>query len=120
MLLAVRQLIVEHPEVGLRIMAVLERRLCLYGEWMLDISNRDVTIRLARLILYLVEDEGVVDREGIRLEHHYSHAELATVVGCKRVAATRAFRELRHRGLELHNHYIRVKDMTCLEQAAVP
>ena len=113
-----RRLAAEHPEVGLKAMALLERRLSLYGERMFDMSTREVPARLARLILSMIEDEGVVDKEGIKISGCYTHEELATMVGSKRVAITRAFKDLKKSGVETRRRQIRVSDMTALEQAA--
>lgn len=111
------RLIVEHPEVGLKAMSILERRLSLYSERMFDMATRETPARLARLILSLVEDEGVVDRVGIKILHHYTHEELATMVGSKRVAVTKAFKGLKESGVYVHERHIRVSDMGALRRA---
>lgn len=113
-----RRLAAEHPEVGFKAMAILERRLSLYGERMFDMSTREVPTRLARLILSLIEDEGVVDKDGVKIPVCYTHEELATMVGSKRVAITRAFKELKKSGVETRRRQIRVSDLPALEQAA--
>lgn len=113
-----RRLATEHPEVSFRAMAVLERRLSLYGERMFDMAAREVPSRLARLLLSLMEDEGVVDKEGIKLPVSYTHEELATMVGSKRVAITRAFGELKRSGVETRRRQIRITNLPALKQAA--
>jgi CRP-like cAMP-binding protein len=112
------RLVAEHPQVGFKAMSILERRLSLYGERMFDMATKEVPGRLARLLISLLEDEGVVDREGIKLKNSYTHEELATMVGSKRVAVTRAFKELKRSGVDLQKRHIRVADMAALRQAA--
>ena len=113
-----RRLIREHPEVGLKAMANLERRLSFYAERMFDLGTREIPVRLARLILWLLEDEGVVSNEGIKISTRYTHEELATMVGSRRVAITRALRELQNNGVELKSRHIHVRDMEALRCAA--
>lgn len=113
-----KRLVREHPEVGLKAMANLERRLSFYAERMFDLGTREVPSRLARLILWLLEDEGVVSKEGIKISTRYTHEELATMIGSRRVAITRALRELKNNGVELKSRHIHVMDMEALRCAA--
>ncbi len=107
----------EHPEVGLKAMADLERRLSFYAERMFDISTREVPARLARLILWLLEDEGVVSNEGLKISTRYTHEELAAMIGSRRVAITRALRDLKNNGVEMRSRHIHVRDMEALRCA---
>ena len=107
----------EHPEVGLKTIADLERRLSFYAERMFDMSTREVPTRLARLILWLLEDEGVVSNEGVKVSTRYTHEELATMVGSRRVAITRALRELKGSGVEMRSRHIHVRDIEALRCA---
>ena len=109
----------QHPEVGLKAMADLERRLSFYAERMFDISTREVQSRLARLILWLLEDEGVVSNEGIKVSTRYTHEELAAMIGSRRVAITRALRDLKNNGVEMKSRHIHVRDMEALRCVAV-
>jgi CRP/FNR family transcriptional regulator, cyclic AMP receptor protein len=84
-----------------------------------DIIGKDVPARLATLILTLVDSEGVVSTESYRLPTHYTHEQLASMIGCKRVAVTRAFRKLEEGGaIELKNRHIIVKDLDALKDLA--
>ncbi|MDN5697041.1 MAG: Crp/Fnr family transcriptional regulator [Rubrobacter sp.] len=113
-----RKFILEHPEVGLKAMANLERRLSFYAERMFDLGTREIPARLARLILWLLEDEGVVSNEGLKISTRYTHEELATMIGSRRVAITRALRELQNNGVELKSRHIHVMDMEALRCVA--
>jgi CRP/FNR family transcriptional regulator, cyclic AMP receptor protein len=87
-------LIMKTPEVGLRLVRDLAEKLHASEARYADIIGKDVPARLATLILTLVDSEGVVSTESYRIPTHYTHERLASMIGCKRVAVTRAFRKL--------------------------
>ena len=60
------QLVMDKPQVGLKIMSVLSERLSLTEDRMEDIALKEVPARLAGFILQLIESEGLVTSEGIR------------------------------------------------------
>jgi CRP/FNR family cyclic AMP-dependent transcriptional regulator len=112
-------LIMKTPEVGLRLVRDLAQRLRDSEARYADIVGKDVPARLATLILTLVDSEGVVSSESYRIPTHYTHEQLGTMIGCKRVAVTRAFRKLEERGgVELKERRIIVKDMDALKELA--
>jgi CRP-like cAMP-binding protein len=89
---------------------------------MADFADKDVPGRLASLILYLVEAEGVATGEEGRYEipTRYTHERLGTMIGAGRVAVSRAFARLREAGAveQQRGRPIRVVDMEALERAA--
>lgn len=109
----------KNPEVGVDLVRLLSRRLRLYAERMADFASKDVTARLASLILHLVENEGVASGEGYTVPGRYTHEQLGTMVGARRVAVSRAFARLREIGaVEQRDRHIHVADMEVLERAA--
>ena len=115
----VEHLIMKEPEVGLRLVQVLAERLRDSERRYADMVGKDVPTRLATQILRLVDSEGVVSSESHRIPTHYTHEQLASIIGCKRVAVTRAFSKLREDGtLELEDRRIVVKDMDALKKLA--
>src|SRR5919112_381532 len=56
---AVERLIEEKPQVGIRMISLLSERLHYYETRMQDITLKGVPARLASLILFLIESEGV-------------------------------------------------------------
>ena len=107
------------PEVGLRLVRDLAQRLHDSEARYADIVGKDVPARLATLILNLVDSEGVVSSESYRIPTHYTHDQLASMIGCKRVAVTRAFRKLEDGGaLQLKERRIVVKDIDALKDLA--
>ena len=112
-------LIRDTPEVGLRLVRELAQRLHASEARFADVVGKDVPARLATLILTLVDSEGVVSSDSYRIPNHYTHERLASMIGCKRVAVTRAFRKLEEGGaVELKERRIIVKDMDALQDMA--
>ncbi len=112
-------LIMKKPEVGLRLAQELAQRLHDSEARYSDVVGKDVPARLATLILKLVESEGVVSRESYRILTRYTHEQLASMIGCKRVAVSRAFARLKGTGaVELEERRIIVKDRMALENLA--
>lgn len=112
-------LIMKNPEVGLRLVSELAQRLRTSQVRYANIIHKDVPARLATLILTLVDSEGLVSDESYRIPTRYTHEQLASMIGSKRVAVTRAFRKLEEaRAVQLKNRYIIVKDLDALTEAA--
>jgi CRP/FNR family cyclic AMP-dependent transcriptional regulator len=113
------RLVIEKPQVGLKVMSVLSERLSLAEDRMEDIALKEVPARLAGFILQLIENEGVVGREGYKIPTRYTHRQLATVIGSKRETVTKAFAVLQRAGVvELKRRRIHVKDIEALRRAA--
>jgi CRP-like cAMP-binding protein len=112
-------LILEKPEVGVRIVRLLSERLRYYKNRMEDVSLKDAPSRLASFILHLIECEGVVSRRGHKIPTHYTHEYLGTVINANRETVTRAFARLQNEGVvELNRRHIYVTDMEALERIA--
>ena len=112
-------LIMKRPEVGLRLVRELAQRLHASEARYADVVGKDVPARLATLILTLVESEGVVSSENYRIPTRYTHEQLASMIGCKRVAVTRAFSRLKAAGaVVLKERHIVVEDLRALEGLA--
>jgi CRP-like cAMP-binding protein len=111
----------ENVEVNARVIKMLGERYRLTRDRMTDIALKDSPARLAALILDLVEDEGVVTSEGFyRVTTHYTHEELASMIGLKRVAVTRAFGTLQDRDfVQLRRRQIYVTDLAGLKRVAL-
>jgi CRP/FNR family cyclic AMP-dependent transcriptional regulator len=107
------------PEVGLRLVRLLGRRLVSMEARWADVAAKEVSARLASMLLQLVESEGVVTPEGYRIATRYTHRQLATMIGANREATTRALGRLRQEGaVQLRNRYIHVTDMEALKRAS--
>ena len=113
------RLVLEKPEVGLRIMQVLSERLRRQENRLEDATMKDVHARLAGIIVLLVESEGVRTGTGYRISAHYTHERLGTMIGANRVAVTRAFGLLQDEGVvDLRRRLIHVTDIEALRRTA--
>jgi len=112
-------LMLNKPQVGIRITHLLSERLHSYEERMEDLTLKDIHARLANLILLLCEGEGVMTRQDIKIPHHYTHERLGTMIGANREAVTRAFARLQDEGaVELRRRLIHVRDIEALRRLA--
>ena len=108
-----------NPEVGLKMIRVLSERLRLCESRLEDITLKNVPGRLASLVLQLAASEGIMTPEGPRIPTHYTHRQLAMMIGSSRETVTRAFTKLQRAGaVELRHRHIFVKDIQALERAA--
>jgi CRP-like cAMP-binding protein len=116
---AVERLIQEKPQVGIRMISLLSERLHYYETRIEDVTLKGVPARLASLILFLVESEGVQVPGEIRIPTRYTHEHLGTMIGANREAVTRAFGRLQDEGaLQLRRRLIYVEDVGALERVA--
>ena len=108
-----------NPEVGLRLLRVLGERIGVLEARLAEFALREVPARLASALLRLMEGEGVMGPEGVRLPTRYTHQQLASMIGANREAITRAFKTLRELGaVEVKERYIYVTDLEALRRAA--
>jgi CRP-like cAMP-binding protein len=113
-------LVRENVEFNARVIRMIGERSRMTRGRMTDIALKGAPARLAALILDLVQGEGVVTREGnYRVSTRYTHEELASMIGLKRVAVTRAFGGLQHSGyVQLRRRQIYVTDLAALKGLA--
>jgi CRP-like cAMP-binding protein len=113
-------LVRENAEFNVRVIRMIGERFRMTRGRMTDIALKDSPARLAALILDLVQGEGVVTREGhYRISTHYTHEDLASMIGLKRVAVTRAFGRLQDSGyVQLRRRQIYVTDLAALKGLA--
>ena len=111
----------EVAQETLQIFAPIAHRLGIWRfKWRLeDLALKEVPIRLASLILLLIEREGLRTRAGYKIPTRYTHHHLGTMIGANREAVTRAFTQLRETGtVETENRLIHVRDIEVLERTA--
>jgi CRP/FNR family cyclic AMP-dependent transcriptional regulator len=108
------------PQMGLRLMDLLAENLRLMDARLSDVIHKRVSARLASLIAWLINEEGIVVGSGdLVIPYPYTHAQLGTIIGARRVAVTLAFRALQDEGIvELRQRRIHVKDLNLLQRIA--
>jgi CRP/FNR family cyclic AMP-dependent transcriptional regulator len=109
-------LVRRNPEVGVKTIRLLSERLSTCEERLSGLVHKEVTTRLASLILGLSEHQGIVTANGSRrIPTRYTHMQLAGMVGSNREAVTRAFGRLKRAGVvELKARHIYVTDLNVL------
>jgi CRP-like cAMP-binding protein len=108
------------PQMGLRLMDLLAGNLRLMDTRISEVIHKRVPARLASLIAWLINEEGIVVGSGDRVvPYPYTHEQLGTIIGARRVAVTLAFRVLQDEGVvELRQRRIHVKDLNLLQHLA--
>ena len=107
----------EHPEVGLKVIAVVGSRLRRLVGIIEELSFTTVRQRLIATILRLAQTGGISSKEGIRVELTKSHQDLAAELGTVRELVSRNLSRLQAEGfLEVEGRKIIVKDLTGLKR----
>lgn len=96
------------PEVGVRVIRVLARRLRAAEQEIEDLALRSVPARLAALLLRLAEEYGEPESQGIRLSLRLTHQDLAHMVGSTRETVTALIGQFRDEGLITVDHRVLV------------
>ena len=113
------RLVMDKPQVGLKLMSVLSERLSVAEDKMEDLALKEVPARLANFIVQLIDSEGVVTQEGYKVPTRYTHRQLATMIGSKRETVTKAFTLLQRAGaVELKRRRIHVRNIEALKKIA--
>lgn len=108
-----------NPEVGLRLARMLAGRLVWMEARWADLAAKEVSARLASMLLMLLESQGVVTPEAYRIPIRYTHQQIASMIGANRESTTRAFGRLQEEGgVELKERYIYVTDVEALKRAS--
>src|SRR5579864_5867294 len=107
----------EHPDVGLKVIAVVGSRLRRLVGIIEELSFTTVRQRLIALIVRLAQADGTRSKEGIRLELTKSHQDLAAELGTVRELVSRNLSRLQAEGfLDVEGRKIVVKDLPGLKR----
>jgi CRP/FNR family cyclic AMP-dependent transcriptional regulator len=107
----------EHPDVALKVIAVVGSRLRRLVGIIEELSFTTVRQRLIALILRLAQANGTPSKEGIRVELTKSHQDLASELGTVRELVSRNLGRLQAEGfLDVEGRKIVVKDVPGLKR----
>lgn len=111
----------EHPEVALKVIAVVGGRLRRLVGIIEDLSCTTVRQRLIALILRLTKASGTAGKDGVRVELTKTHQDLAAELGTVRELVSRNLSRLQAEGfLEVDGRKIIVKDVAGLTREQTP
>ena len=114
-------LCLQHPEVGLKVIAVVGARLRRLVGIIEELSFTTVRQRLIAVLLRLARTDGKRSKEGVVIEMPKSHQDLAAELGTVRELISRNLGRLEAEGyLDVEGRKIIVKDLTGLEQEQTP
>lgn len=104
-------LVRRRPEVMLQVVKILAARLRVAEEEIADLVFRDVSGRLAALLLRLAEAYGQKDGVGLRLTLRLTLQEIASMIGATRETVTSTLSRFRDAGLIATEHrFIMIKN----------
>lgn len=107
----------EHPDVALKVIAVVGSRLRRLVGIIEELSFTTVRQRLIALVLRLAQADGTPSKEGIHVELTKSHQDLAAELGTVRELVSRNLSRLQAEGfLEVEGRKIVVKDLPGLKR----
>ena len=108
----------EHPDVALKVMALVGARLRRLVAIIEELSFTTVRQRLIALLLRLAQEKGQAEKEGMRIELTGSHQELAAELGTVRELVSRNLGRLQAEGfIQVEGRAIVVKDLAGLGRA---
>ncbi|MGB0035764.1 MAG: Crp/Fnr family transcriptional regulator [Candidatus Acidiferrales bacterium] len=111
----------EHPDVALKVIAVVGSRLRRLVGIIEDLSFTTVRQRLIAVIVRMVQASGTSSKEGVRVELTMSHQDLAAELGTVRELVSRNLSRLQAEGfLEVVGRKIVVKDVSVLKREQTP
>jgi CRP-like cAMP-binding protein len=111
--------LVEHPEVSLKLLNALARRLRRTNEALADLVFSDVPGRVAKALLDLSTRFGRPAEDGILVAHELTQEELAQLVGASRETVNKALADFATRGwLRLEARAVVLLDVERLRRRA--
>jgi CRP/FNR family transcriptional regulator, cyclic AMP receptor protein len=83
-----------HPALRVVLLQMVTKRLRQFAALVHDLAFRDVTARLAGVIIAQAEQDGIVSRDGIRVPRLMTQGDLATMIGAAREVVQRTLKKL--------------------------
>lgn len=96
--------ICQHPEVGLKMIKTMGRKLSASTQWIGELAGRRKRGQLRMLLIRLAEKFGVDTGPEIKIDVKLTHQDLAEFLGASRVTVTNALHEIP--GVKSKNKYL--------------
>ncbi len=117
----VRRFLLQHPEAALTALAILARKLRSVASLAEQLSLKDVTQRLATLLLEEARRKNPKLKDGVSFSLPLSHTQLASRLGSVREVVTRSLQKLvQQEILTIHGHQTTILDLQALRAQAYP
>lgn len=114
-----RHLLAETPDLREALLEIISLRLKQYVALVHDLAFRDVTSRLAMVLVNRARAEGRLADDGVRIERLLSQQEFASMVGSAREVVNRVFKKLDSDGLvRFDSRFITILNLEALTELA--
>ncbi|MHB1959253.1 MAG: Crp/Fnr family transcriptional regulator [Acidobacteriaceae bacterium] len=117
----VRRFLLQHPEAALTALAILAKKLRAVASLAEQLSLKDVTQRLATLLLEQARRKNPKLQDGVSFSMPLSHTQLASRLGSVREVVTRSLQKLVQQEIvAIHGHRIVILDLQALHAQTDP
>lgn len=106
----------KHPEICLKFLNYFAGRIRHFSSLVEDMAFKDVPVRLAKILLKFIEEEGSSDGKNKILKRNVTLQEMAAMVGTVREVVTRALRKMEGQEiLKVDRHQIIITNLNKLK-----
>lgn len=113
------QTIKENWDINMRIFNTVFRKNMVFCNQILELSFSQSVERTARLLLNLCKQYGVQEENGCRINIHFTHSDVASMINASRVTVSNLFAWMMENGyLDRRDRYIVVTSIEKLESLA--
>ena len=113
----IEELLRENPRIAMNVIRVLSKKVRHFVSMVEDLSFRDVTSRVAKLLLEYATDHGGGPEEGTQQRPRLTQQEMAAMVGTAREVVGRSLKVLEEEGaIRMDRHRIVVTNRKALQQ----
>ena len=93
------QLMLEEPRVGLLVIDQLSSRIHALGDMVLYMARDTANIRFVKLMMYLSENYGQTNNEGVYIDIPTTHQDIADMIGACRQTVSGIISEFKREGI---------------------
>ena len=116
---ALETVLKRQPEFAMKLFASLSERLRQSDEVIESLLHREVSTRLATLLLHLSDRFGEAEDSGVLLNVRLTHQDLANMIASTREAVSKVMSELQREGfIEVQSHKVVIRNRQALSEYA--
>lgn len=114
---ALETVLKRQPDFAMKLFSSLSERLRQSDEVIESLLHREVSSRIATLLLNLSDRFGEGNRDGVMLDVRLTHQDLANMIASTREAVSKVMSELQREGyIEVKSHKIAIRDREALAE----